>query len=344
AEYAIDTAKACRQLGIKNVAVTAGYITEQARGPFYEYIDAANVDLKAFTEEFYFRITQSHIDPVLKTLEWLKKETDVWFEITNLIIPDANDSPDELRQMCDWILDRIGDLVPVHFSAFHPDFRMLDRPDTPHETLLMAHEIAQRQGLKYAFVGNVHDQQRDSSFCHHCGQLIIQRDWYQLGAYYMQGNRCGHCGGEIPGVFADRPGDWGRRRLPVQISQYNQPTPNSFVPTESIKMPPPANSDSTPTSPPEAVRSLELTDEQAAAIRRAAGEVVAAIVNGRQPQLSDPSLAGAAATIVMGSFVTLKRKGQLRACCGVLAKPFHILDAVVRSAERTAGEDVRLPT
>ncbi|MEE2706621.1 MAG: AmmeMemoRadiSam system radical SAM enzyme [Planctomycetota bacterium] len=344
AEYAIDTAKACRQLGIKNVAVTAGYITEQARGPFYEYIDAANVDLKAFTEEFYFRITQSHIDPVLKTLEWLKKETDVWFEITNLIIPDANDSPDELRQMCDWILDRIGDLVPVHFSAFHPDFRMLDRPNTPHETLLMAHEIAQRQGLKYAFVGNVHDQQRDSSFCHHCGQLIIQRDWYQLGAYYMQGNRCGHCGGEIPGVFADRPGDWGRRRLPVQISQYNQPTPNSFVPTESIKMPPAANSDSTPTSPPEAVRSLELTDEQAAAIRRAAGEVVAAIVNGRQPQLSDPSLAGAASTIVMGSFVTLKRKGQLRACCGVLAKPFHILDAVVRSAERTAGEDVRLPT
>ncbi len=347
AEYAIDTARACHAAGLKTVAVTAGYITEQARGPFYEVMDAANVDLKAFTEEFYFRLTQSHIDPVLQTLEWLKNETDVWFEITNLIIPGANDSTDELRQMCDWILQHVGDLVPVHFSAFHPDFRMMDTPPTPHETLLTAYDVARRQGLKYVFVGNVHDHQHDSSYCHHCGKLIIERDWYQLGQYHMRGNRCGHCGGEIPGLFAESPGDWGRRRLPVQIAQYNPPQHQPTVlPVESLTMPTTSETKElqTTTDAPQANGSPALTEEQRRAIHRAACEVVAAVVKGRPPQLSDPALGGAAQLVVMGAFVTLKRRGQLRACCGVLGQPFHIIDALVRSAQRTASEDVRMPT
>ena len=188
AEYAIDTARACRAAGIKSVAVTAGYITPEARGPFFELMDAANVDLKGFTEEFYHKITYSHLEPVLETLHWLKTETDVWFEITNLVIPDCNDKPDELRAMCGWILEHCGDGVPVHFTAFHPDFRMRDRPATPHETLLKAHEIGRATGLKYVYVGNVNDVVHQSTYCHGCGRRLIERDWYALGEYRLAGN------------------------------------------------------------------------------------------------------------------------------------------------------------
>ncbi|MCA1686648.1 MAG: AmmeMemoRadiSam system radical SAM enzyme, partial [Planctomycetia bacterium] len=169
AEYAIETAKACRAVGVKAVAVTAGYITPEARGAFFEFMDAANVDLKGFTEEFYRHVTYSHLQPVLDTLAWLKKETDVWFEITNLVIPGENDSVDEIRRMSGWVLEHCGDEVPLHFSAFHPDFRMTDRPNTPHETLLRAHEAARREGLKYVYVGNVHDVAHQSTDCPHCG-------------------------------------------------------------------------------------------------------------------------------------------------------------------------------
>ena len=189
AEYAIDTAKACRERGIKSVAVTAGYISEQARQPFFEFFDAANVDLKAFTEEFYYQLTLSHIQPVLDTLAWLKRETDVWFEITNLIIPDANDSDDELKQMCDWVLEHVGDEVPVHFTAFHPDFKMMDRPRTPHESLLRGYEVARKTGIKFAYVGNVHDVEHQSTYCPSCRKLLIERDWHQLGRYHMN-NSC----------------------------------------------------------------------------------------------------------------------------------------------------------
>ncbi|HEU4766475.1 MAG TPA: AmmeMemoRadiSam system radical SAM enzyme, partial [Pyrinomonadaceae bacterium] len=163
AEYAIDAAKACRAVGVKTVAVTAGYITELARGPFYEAMDAANVDLKAFTEEFYHHVTLSHLQPVLDTLVWLKRETNVWFEITNLVIPQENDGDDEFRRMCDWILAKLGDDVPIHFTAFHPDFRMTDRPNTPKETLLSAYDIARRAGIKYVYTGNVDDVQHQST-------------------------------------------------------------------------------------------------------------------------------------------------------------------------------------
>ena len=223
AEYAIDTAKACRAEGIKSVAVTAGYICEDAREPFYEFIDAANVDLKAFTEDFYYRITYSHLQPVLDTLVWLRQETDVWFEITNLIIPDANDSPDELRQLCEWVLNAVGDDVPVHFSAFHPDYRMTDRPNTPHETLMQAHEIAKQTGIKYPYVGNVNDVDRQSTYCPSCGSLIIERNWYALGVYGLNGRQCRHCGTEISGHFEAQPGNWGRKRQPVDMRQFHIP-------------------------------------------------------------------------------------------------------------------------
>ncbi|MBW3600200.1 MAG: AmmeMemoRadiSam system radical SAM enzyme, partial [Planctomycetes bacterium] len=236
AEYAIDTAKACRAVGVKSVAVTAGYITPRARGAFYEHMDAANVDLKAFTEKFYYQLTLSHLQPVLDTLEWLKKETDVWFEITNLVIPDANDTDDEFRQMCDWVLEHIGDDTPVHFSAFHPDFKMMDRPHTPVETLLRAYETAKRQGLKFVYVGNVHNETHQSTYCPHCDKLLIQRDWYELGAYQLKGDRCGHCGGQVPGRFDERPGNWGRRRAPVSIARHSPP----------IGITPPARTSSSP--------------------------------------------------------------------------------------------------
>lgn len=185
AEYAIDTAEACRREGVKSVAVTAGYISPAARPAFFHAMDAANVDLKAFTEEFYHKITYSQLQPVLDTLRWLKHESDVWFEITNLLIPDANDSPDEVRRMCDWILEAVGADVPVHFTAFHPDFRMTDRGRTPHETLLQAKQIAIEQGIRFAYVGNVNDVKNQSTWCPSCQHLLIKRNHYQIGRAHV---------------------------------------------------------------------------------------------------------------------------------------------------------------
>jgi AmmeMemoRadiSam system radical SAM enzyme len=234
AEYAIDTAKACRAVGVKTVAVTAGYITELARGPFYEYMDAANVDLKAFTEDFYQHITLSHLQPVLDTLVWLKRETNVWFEITNLVIPQANDSDDEFRRMCDWILANLGDDVPIHFTAFHPDFRMTDRPNTPKETLLAAYDIARRAGIKYAYTGNVDDVKHQSTYCPSCGQCVIERNWYDLSKWYLRGDQCAHCGAKVHGHFENQPGNWGRRRLPVNMRDFAPRPRQSVAPPFSI--------------------------------------------------------------------------------------------------------------
>jgi AmmeMemoRadiSam system radical SAM enzyme len=225
AEYAIDVARACRAVGVKTVAVTAGYITPAARGPFFEGIDAANVDLKGFTEDFYRKLTLSHLDPVLETLRWLRTDSDVWVEITNLIIPQANDAPDELRRLCDWVLGHLGDEVPIHFTAFHPDFRLQDRGRTPHDTLLSAYDIARRTGLKYVYVGNVNDVTHQSTYCGHCGEMVIERDWYQVGRYHLQGDRCRHCGGRIAGRFESLPGTWGRKRLSVRMAQFVQAHP-----------------------------------------------------------------------------------------------------------------------
>ena len=201
AEYAIDTAVECHKLGIKTVAVTAGYITPQARGEFYEHMDAANVDLKGFTEDFYHKITSGHLQPVLDTLVYLKKETKVWFEITNLVIPGLNDSKQEAQDMCQWIADNLGDDVPLHFTAFHPDYKMLDLSPTPIETLQEVCDIARSKGLHYVYTGNVHDTKGSSTYCPSCKRLLIERDWFVLGEYNLKGNTCGFCGYPIAGVF-----------------------------------------------------------------------------------------------------------------------------------------------
>jgi pyruvate formate lyase activating enzyme len=218
-EYAIDVADACRERGIKSIAVTAGYICDEPRVEFYEHMDAANVDLKAFTEEFYARTCAGHLQPVLDTLEYLRNETDVWFEVTNLLIPGLNDSDGEIDAMTRWIVDRLGPGVPVHFTAFHPDYKLRDRPPTPPETLTRARRIALANGIRYAYTGNVFDADGGSTYCHACGTRVIERDWYELGAYRLtQDGRCGACGAQVPGVYAGPAGRWGRRRLPVRLA------------------------------------------------------------------------------------------------------------------------------
>lgn len=217
AEYAIDTAVECHKLGIKTIAVTAGYITPEARGEFYEHMDAANVDLKGFSEDFYHKITSGHLQPVLDTLVYLKKETRVWFEITNLIVPGLNDKKAEIEDMCQWIADNLGHDVPLHFTAFHPDYKMLDYPPTPPQMLQKARDIARSKGLHYVYTGNVHDIMNSSTYCPSCKKLLIQRDWFVLGEYNLKGNTCGFCGFRIAGIFENTPGHWGAKRIPVQL-------------------------------------------------------------------------------------------------------------------------------
>lgn len=214
-EYAVDTARACREAGIKTVAVTAGYITPEARPEFYSQIDAANVDLKGFSERFYKQLTLSELAPVLDTLKWLKHESDVWFEITNLIIPGENDSTEELKGMCDWIVTNLGEEVPVHFTAFHPDFKLIQHQPTPANTLIEAREIAIAAGIKFAYTGNVNDKKRQSTYCPKCQNLLIERDWFELGKYNIKKGCCNKCGTKISGVFEDKKGNWGRKRLPI---------------------------------------------------------------------------------------------------------------------------------
>ena len=218
AEYAIDTARACHQRGLKTIAVTAGYICPQPRQAFFEVMDAANVDLKGFTEHFYRHMTLSHLDPVLDTLRWINRESDVWLEITNLVIPGENDSRDEIQRMCEWIVENLDDEVPLHFTAFHPDFRLLDRPPTPPATLIDAREIAMKAGLQYVYTGNVSDVERQSTYCPDCGRRLIERDWYQVGEYQIKSGRCRFCGLVIEGHFEDQPGYWGSRRVPIDPS------------------------------------------------------------------------------------------------------------------------------
>ena len=204
AEYAIDIARVARAAGLKNVFVTAGYVTPEAREEVFRYMDAANVDLKAFTEDFYRHVTLSHLEPVKQTLVWLKRETDVWVEITTLLIPGHNDSDAEIADECAWIASALGRDVPVHFTAFHPDFKMLDEPQTPPATLLRARRIAHEAGLRYVYVGNVHDREGQTTFCAGCGTALIRRDWHAIVDYRMDGDRCSQCGNEVPGVFHRR--------------------------------------------------------------------------------------------------------------------------------------------
>jgi len=217
-EYAIDAARACRAKGIKTVAVTAGYICDEPRVEMYRHMDAANVDLKGFTEEFYHKVCLGHLQPVLDTLVYLKRETSVWLEITTLLIPGENDSDGEIDKLTQWVMRELGPDVPLHFSAFHPDFKMMDRPPTPPATLTRARAIALKNGLHHVYTGNVHDEEGGSTRCAGCGEVLIGRDWYRLTAWTLdESGHCRKCGAALPGLFEGRPGTWGPRRAPVRL-------------------------------------------------------------------------------------------------------------------------------
>lgn len=220
-EYGIDVAKACREVGIKTVAVTAGYMNPEPREEFYRHMDAANIDLKAFTEGFYKKICGGGLGPVLETLKFLKHETNCWFEVTTLLIPGENDSPQEIEKLSQWMVKNLGPDVPLHFSAFHPDWKMLDKPSTPAVTLLRARKIALKNGLHYVYVGNVHEEAADSTYCHECGKKVIGRDWYVLGEWNLSHDgHCKFCQAQIPGVFRGPPGTWGSKRQPVFLNHF----------------------------------------------------------------------------------------------------------------------------
>jgi len=220
-EYAIDVAKACREFGVKSVAVTAGYMCEEPLKEFCQYMDAANVDLKAFTERFYWKITGAHLQPVLDTLKYLKHETDVWFELTTLLIPDENDSDKELEQMTQWVVENLGPEVPMHFTAFHPDWKMLDKSPTPPATLTRARRIAMKNGVRYAYTGNVHDEQGGSTYCHQCGTKLVGRDWYVITEWHLtEQGMCHSCGARCAGVFEAKPGTWGAKRMPIRLKDF----------------------------------------------------------------------------------------------------------------------------
>ena len=217
-EYAVDTAEACRARGIHPVAVSAGYVTPQARERFFGSMAATNIDLKAFTQQFYKKLCFAELEPVLDTLSYIHHETDVWLEVTTLLIPEENDSEAEVDQLAEWMVEHLGPDVPLHLSAFHPDFKLTHRPRTPTETLVRARKQALAAGLRFVYTGNVHDPEGGSTWCPGCGACLIGRDWYELSTWHLtaEGN-CKSCDYELPGKFTDRPGQWGRRRLPIRI-------------------------------------------------------------------------------------------------------------------------------
>jgi len=217
-EYAVDTAKECRKLGIKTVAVTAGYVCAEPRQEFYAWMDAANVDLKGFTEAFYKKYTDSSLEPVLETLLYLRKETKVWLEITTLLIPGLNDSKKELQALTSWIVKNLGQNIPLHFTAFHPAHRLLKLPPTPASTLQKAREIALASGIRYCYTGNIEDPEGETTFCHACGKKLIGRSGYEITGWNLKGNGlCKFCGALCAGVFEPAPGNWGSKRLPVRL-------------------------------------------------------------------------------------------------------------------------------
>ena len=378
AEYAIDTAKACRELGIKTVAVTAGYITPLAREPFFAVMDAANVDLKGFTETFYWKLSSGHLEPVLDTIRWIARETDVWMEITNLVIPQANDSMDEIARMCDWLLENVGPDVPLHFTAFHPDFRLTDRGPTPASTLTAVWEIARRAGLRYVYTGNVHDPRHQSTHCPGCQRVVIQRDGYHIGLYDLRGENCRHCGARIAGRFGDAAGDWGARRMPVRIApvgdsaskaasrsgnareRVSQSDPRGALAPEAPASQrgsgnaasdqartegDPSMTAGNPARKDDAARSQRpsLTGPQEQLVLRTAAQRVAAAVRGEPFPRLEELLGDAAKIPLLGAFVSLKRSGQLRSCCGFLGPQVPLHEALDHAAVRAAKDDPRFP-
>jgi len=287
---------------------------------------------------------------VKETLKWLVHESNVWTEITNLIIPRENDSRDELKAMCDWILDALGDSVPVHFTAFHPDFRLTDRERTPAETLLAAHEIAVQCGLKYAYVGNIQAQQQQTTYCPSCRRTLIERVGYSITKYELNGNACRHCDATIAGHYDAAPGDWGSRRQPVRISEYDVRPSREF----GISPGPPAanaptssklknNTMPVTAAPPAPPLISALSAEQEQSIVRGAARILAAATQGRNVELTPAELNGAGEIVVLGAFVSLKRSGKLRGCCGFLGQSVPLGQALVHAACRTVSDDHRFP-
>lgn len=220
-EYAVDTARACHERGVATVAVTAGYQCAAPRAEFYEHMDAANIDLKAFSDSFYRELTGSRLEPVLETLKYVARETDVWLEVTTLLIPGHNDSERELRALTGWFVKELGPDVPLHFSAFHPDWRMRDHAATPLATVQRAREIARVEGVRFVYTGNVHDRVGDTTFCSGCQGVLIERDWYEIRRYRLDSSgRCPNCGTRCPGHYQAAAGSWGRRRRAVRLSDF----------------------------------------------------------------------------------------------------------------------------
>lgn len=219
-EYAVDVAAACRAVGVYSVAVTAGYIDPAPREAFFPAMDAANVDLKAFTERFYHKVCGGHLAPVLETLEYIRRETDTWLELTTLLIPGENDSDAELDEMTAWVVEHLGPDVPMHFTAFHPDWKMRDVASTPLATLARARRIAMGNGVRYAYTGNAHDMEGGSTWCPGCAALLIERDWYRLGRWGLDARgACRQCGEVIPGRLDAAPGQFGPRRIPLRLQR-----------------------------------------------------------------------------------------------------------------------------
>jgi pyruvate formate lyase activating enzyme len=217
-EYAVDVAQACRERGLKTVAVSAGYISPEPRIEFFRHMDAANIDLKGFTDRFYKNLCSGKLGPVLDTLEYLKHETNVWFEITTLLILGENDSAVEIEAESSWLMDHLGPDVPLHFTAFHPDWKMTDTPPTPPQTLRFARRIAMNAGLRYVYTGNVHDPEGQATRCHACNAALIGRDWFEITAWCLSASgQCQYCGTSCDGVFESVPGRWGARRRPMRI-------------------------------------------------------------------------------------------------------------------------------
>jgi pyruvate formate lyase activating enzyme len=220
AEYAMDVADACRSVGIHSVAVTAGYMHEAPRRAFYAKMDAANVDLKGFTQAFYRDLCAGDLKPVLDTLVHIRHATNCWLEITTLLIPGANDSDQEIEALSRWIERELGRDVPLHFTAFHPDYKLTDRPATPAATVQRARHIARACGLQHVYTGNIHDAEGGTTHCPSCQTPLIVRDWHHIQSYALNYNACPSCGKALAGRFtshADGFKQLGRRRIPVSF-------------------------------------------------------------------------------------------------------------------------------
>ncbi|MDF1748845.1 MAG: AmmeMemoRadiSam system radical SAM enzyme [Alphaproteobacteria bacterium] len=220
-EYAVDVAAACHEVGIANVAVTAGYIKDAAREEFFQRMDAVNLDLKGFTEDFYHKLCTASLSAVQETAVYLVKERKCWVELTTLLIPGENDSEAEIEALTQWVFEALGPDVPLHFTAFHPDYKMMDKPRTPLETLIRAWKIGRKNGLHHVYTGNIHHEPTGSTYCPGCGTKVIGRDWHQLSDWGLgQGGHCTHCGTAIAGRFEPKPGTWGRQRKPIRLTDF----------------------------------------------------------------------------------------------------------------------------